>query len=407
MATITTEFGKLSSNKTRTVYLKIRSGRTEKRINTHVKVSESEISPRTKKIKVFEKAMQVEKLRLDLEMKISQMGIEALGINMDAKHITSAITKKEEEVDFFAFAKNWLAHTNIKGKKNYQCMLNTFSSFLGKESLLFSDITYTLLKEFESHLHQKPRAQSLYLGELRHLFREAMLEFNTEENTAIKSDPFIRYKVPKQAMKKGVRSLTLEELMKVYHYQGRPGSRDQLARDTFILSFCLMGMNSVDLFSATNYKNGYIKYNRTKTKDRRIDEAYIEVKVHPFLKPLMRKYAGTKTIFNFCSRYNDYEGFNKNLNIGLKKVGKSVGISDLEFYQARHTFATLSRNLMKFSKGDVDEALNHVGSFEVADIYIAKDFSIINDNRSSFARLLPKGRKNFKLIERVFKNELA
>ena len=92
--------------------------------------------------------------------------------------------------------------------------------------------------------------------------------------------------------------------------------------------------------------------------------------------------------------HNDYEGFNKNLNIGLKTVGKAVGINDLEFYQARHTFATLSRNLMKFSKGDVDEALNHVGSFEVADIYIAKDFSIINDN-------------NFKLIKRVFKNELA
>ena len=394
MATITTEFGKLSSNKTRTVYLKIRSGKTEKRINTHVKVSESEISPRTKKIKTVEKAMQVEKLRLDLETKISQMGIDALGVNVDAKRITSAIIKKEEEVDFFAFAKNWLAHTNIKGKKNYQCMLNTFSSFLGKESLSFSDITYTLLKEFESHLHQKPRAQSLYLGELRHLFREAMLEYNTEENTAIKNDPFIRYKVPKQVMKKGVRSLTLEELMKVYHYQGRPGSRDQLARDTFILSFCLMGMNSVDLFSATNYKNGYIKYNRTKTKDRRSDEAYIEVKVHPFIMPLMRKYAGTKTIFNFCSRYNDYEGFNKNLNIGLKTVGKSVGISDLEFYQARHTFATLSRNLMKFSKGDVDEALNHVGNFGIADIYIAKDFSIINDN-------------NFKLIKKVFKKELA
>ena len=36
----------------------------------------------------------------------------------------------------------------------------------------------------------------------------------------------------------------------------------------------------------------------------------------------------------------------------------------------------------------------YVGSFEVADIYIAKDFSIINDN-------------NFKLIKRVFKKELA
>ena len=29
-----------------------------------------------------------------------------------------------------------------------------------------------------------------------------MLEFNTEEKAIIKSDPFIRYKVPKQVMKK-------------------------------------------------------------------------------------------------------------------------------------------------------------------------------------------------------------
>ena len=60
-----------------------------------------------------------------------------------------------------------------------------------------------------------------------------------------------------------------------------------------------------------------------------------------------------------------------------------------EIYQARHTFATLSRNLMKFSKGDVDEALNHVGNYEIADVYITKDFSIINDN-------------NFKLLDKVF-----
>ena len=64
----------------------------------------------------------------------------------------------------------------------------------------------------------------------------------------------------------------------------------------------------------------------------------------------------------------------------------------LQFYQARHTFATLSRNMMKFSKSDVDEALNHVGSYDIADVYITKDFSIINEN-------------NFKLIDKVFNLE--
>ena len=144
---------------------------------------------------------------------------------------------------------------------------------------------------------------------------------------------------------------------------------------------------------AAKNRVGTIKYKRTKTKDRRSDEAYIEVKVHPYIQHLMEKWKGEDRIFRFYKKYYCAECFNQNLNIGLKTIGKAVGINKLQFYQARHTFATLSRNLMKFSKGDVDEALNHVGNYEIADVYITKDFSIINDN-------------NFKLLDKVFKNQI-
>lgn len=150
-----------------------------------------------------------------------------------------------------------------------------------------------------------------------------------------------------------------------------------------------MGMNSVDMYECTDIKDGVIKYNRAKTKDRRSDGAYIEVRVHPFIKELMKKYQGKRRVFSYSERYTSSDTFNANINKGLKNVGEDVGIDDLEFYQARHTFATLSRNMMKFSKSDVDEALNHVGTMDIADVYITKDFSIINEN-------------NFKLIDKVF-----
>ena len=86
-----------------------------------------------------------------------------------------------------------------------------------------------------------------------------MLEYNTDEVTVIKNDPFMRYKAPKQVMKKGVRALTMEDILKVYHYQGyEPKGRAQLARDCFILSFCLMGMNSADLYNATTIQKDVI-----------------------------------------------------------------------------------------------------------------------------------------------------
>lgn len=103
----------------------------------------------------------------------------------------------------------------------------------------------------------------------------------------------------------------------------------------------------------------------------------------------MKMYGDKARVFNFHRRYADASALNQNINVGLKIVGKDIGIPALQFYQARHTFATLSRNMMKFSKSDVDEALNHVGSLDIADVYIKKDFSIINEN-------------NFKLLDAVF-----
>ena len=398
MATITTEFGKVSSKKQRAVYLRVRDKKTEKRISTGIKVDESEISPRTKKIKNFEKAQAVEKLRMEMLLKLNSIAPEIYNsVNMDASTIASSIVtkKKTESLDFFSFAEDWMSKNSLKSTKNYKCTLNALEAFLKRRVLDFSEINYALLKNFEIYLNDRPRAKSMYLGYLRHLYREAMLQYNTDEVTVIKNDPFMRYKAPKQVMKKGVRALTMEDILKVYHYQGyEPKGRAQLARDCFILSFCLMGMNSADLYNATVIQKGVIKYNRTKTKDRRSDDAYIEVKVHPFIKSLVKKYAGATHVFNFYRRYSGFEEMNANLNKGLKEVGKAIGIPKLQFYQARHTFATLSRNMMKFSKSDVDEALNHVGSYDIADVYITKDFSIINEN-------------NFKLIEEVFKDEIA
>ena len=60
MATITTEFGKLSSKKQRAVYLLVRDKKTVKRIITGVKVDESEISPKTKKIKNYYCPLNIE-----------------------------------------------------------------------------------------------------------------------------------------------------------------------------------------------------------------------------------------------------------------------------------------------------------------------------------------------------------
>ena len=133
----------------------MRDKKTVKRIITGVKVDESEISPKTKKIKNFEKAQIVEKLKTELAVKMSTLAPEIhYTDNMDATKIASKIVKqkKAETLEFFGFARMWMARRDTKSMRNYSCMLNKLEEFLKRDSLDFSEITYTLLKDFEDYL---------------------------------------------------------------------------------------------------------------------------------------------------------------------------------------------------------------------------------------------------------------
>ena len=390
MATLKIEIKSGEGRKTFSVSFLVCQGKSKKRIPTGIKVAPSELSSNGKRIKDLNKARLIEKMRRDLQDRIDALSLELTGRDMDASEIVRRITlsRDGETLDFFEFTEKWMSETSTKSKEIYVCMLKSLSLFVGCRRLPFREITYKFLSGYEAFLRGKPRAQSLYIGLMRHMYRIALREYGNIVYGDVAGDPFLRYRVPRQVQKKGVRALTADELCRIARYEGT-GVRDTLARDCFLLSFCLMGMNTVDMYQCETYRNGMICYNRAKTKDRRYDSAYIEVVVHERVKALVERYRGKSRVFSFSSRYYTAQTFNRNVNIGLKVVGKAVGIDNLQFYQARHTFATLSRNMMKFAKSDVDEALNHVGSYDIADVYIKKDFTIINEN-------------NMKLLDRIF-----
>ena len=70
------------------------------------------------------------------------------------------------------------------------------------------------------------------------------------------------------------RIISDNNLVKLFNFQGT--RRIGMARDCYILSFCLIGMNSVDLYECASYSNGVLAYERAKTRDRRTDNAHIE-----------------------------------------------------------------------------------------------------------------------------------
>jgi integrase len=136
-------------------------------------------------------------------------------------------------------------------------------------------------------------------------------------------------------------------------------------------------MNAADLHKlpAPEEILSRINYNRSKTKSRRDDEAFMSVHIPQVAIPLYKKYAGKLKL-----KYTTHITLDQALSKGMKGLRKLVGIPDLDFYDLRHAFGDWARNELNFHKDDVAEALNHKDpKYAVTDIYMSRSWKIIDN----------------------------
>lgn len=318
--------------------------------------------------------------------RLSELSLEFNDIDIDT--IVSYIRQKKENkgVSFTRFAAKWIEESTIKGIKNYKTALNALCSFVGRDNILCEEINVKTMKAFENALKDRTRAQSLYPNCIKTMFNAAREYYNDEDNGIVQIKHSLdRYKPVEQNVAEK-RALDVETIRRIFalpydnvKVKGK-SSRHDLALDCFRLSFCLMGMNSADLYNADRLEDNTIIYDRMKTKDRRRDKAEIQVNITDYVKPLIEKYKGKERVFNFYERFATMESFNRAINIGLKEIGKEIGIERLQFYAARHSMATIAVNDVKISKYIVNDMLNHTDqSLRITELYIKKDFNTINE----------------------------
>jgi integrase len=139
-------------------------------------------------------------------------------------------------------------------------------------------------------------------------------------------------------------------------------------------------MNAADLYECAADVDGKITYERKKTRTRRADRAKMTVTIPDEAKLLVEHYRGRKgRLFRFSEMYSSTNNFNRALNLGLKQIGKVIGVENLQFYAARHTWATLAVNDVGINKYVVHQALNHVDEkTAITDVYIRKSWDAVD-----------------------------
>lgn len=335
---------------------------------------------------------------------------------MDVEQVCNYILNAQEDyfdLDIVKYGRDIAKSMHESGHdgnaQTYEIAINNLVKFVGREKISIREITVSFIKNWIKWIQEQPapskkekgtRAQSLYPSNLRTIHNKAKKEFNDEEAGIIRIplSPFSKIKLPKVPVSRK-RALDPKQIIELaalpYAKVIQPGNnRFNLAKDLFLLSFALIGINAVDLYYCTDYKNGRLTYNRTKTKNRREDEAEISIKIQPEIKPIFDKYRDPKgeRVFNFYHHYSSVDAFTAALNgfdridkkgkrhiVGLKKIGYLLGINDLEFYSARHSWATIAINFVGVDKFAVHTALNHVDEkMRVTDLYVKKSWDPID-----------------------------
>ena len=412
MLTIKAEIkrSELKVDGTYNVKIRFTLDRKVKRLSTNLFVTQQDL---TKSLKFKEDTS----IKREIDKLVLYYREQCLKLQLDQNHYSldeiieflNGEQEKQQTIDFIKFSREWIASATIKGAPNYTTAINALVRFVGKEELDINLITLEFLEQFKAFLIGERDARtkklmqqgkrvtsnrtlSLYLVSIKKLFSEAKRKFNKKDKNLIliPNSPFEDFKIPKQeaTRKRAIPADIIKKVWKLPYKDMKKGykstCRYNLAKDCFILSFCLMGINSADLYNATEMRGNTIIYNRTKTKARRLDGAKMMVDIPKIVQPLIDKYKDStgKRLFNFYQYYGDEKTFNKAINSGLKEIGSILEVDDLEYYAARHSWATIALNKVGIDKYIVHAALNHIDdSMKVTDIYIERDF--VNENKAN------------------------
>lgn len=298
-------------------------------------------------------------------------GIEPTLAEFKDRVLTEVINKPTKPkgcfVDIF---KEFADSHNESTKELYYYSLRRieqFDKYISTRSI--DEIGIPWLTRFESWLAQtnSKNARNILLRNIRAVFNYALdCEYTTNY-------PFRRFKIRPEATRK--RAMTVEQLRSLAVYPVE--DYQEFYRDMFVLMFCLIGINVVDLYSLGGIIDGRVEYRRAKT------HRLYSIKVEPEAQAIIDKYHGTKNLLCIADRWTTHSQFGKQMNKALKRMGEMqrVGrggkkvfepiVPGLTTYWARHTWATIAASL-DVPKETIAHALGH-GNDTVTDIYIDFD----------------------------------
>lgn len=277
-------------------------------------------------------------------------------------------SSKESLTDYFSrYAES---RRTEKSREVYRYTLKTIRAF-DNEEVPFEKVNVIWLKAFDAHLEKQGvgiNTRAIHFRNLRAVFNSAI----NEDLIGLEYYPFRKFKIA--SSRKDKEALTEEQLQRLIAYD-TPYPFRRTARDLFLLSFYMCGMNLVDLYHLDRLRDGRAHFVRTKTSGENINP--VSILVQPEAAEIIARYAGAEHVLRFIEERATYDTFIHQVQRALRHIAKELGIEGLTFYWARYTWATLADKL-GISEKEISKGLGHVDTSIAGKFYISYDWTKVD-----------------------------
>ena len=226
------------------------------------------------------------------------------------------------------------------GRGSYAGMLQNslrlFRDFSGGDMFL-SEISTVTISEFERWLKRKGLSQT-YISMTLSMTRTIINRAIRAQFVTYQLHPFAYWKRP--ADEEREIDISVEELAAIRDSQPKL-KKQRIARDLFMLSYYLGGINLIDLLNIDFRGVSVLEYVRHKSRNTKTSDKRISFTIQPEAEELIRKWANRNTgKLDFGYKFS-YKNFLQFITRSIKSLAKDLDIQNYKkvcYYTARKSF---------------------------------------------------------------------
>lgn len=248
-----------------------------------------------------------------------------------------------EEVTFKGISAEYVSSLMSEGRVSYAKLMERSSRYFCeycRGDIAMEDITPVLVKSFAESIKSPGRSKtyiSTILSHIKALVNKAI----SNQMVSYSIHPFLGVKIPQSPVRNV--TLSLESFTRIMN-SSPDTKKKKMARDLFMISFMLGGMNLIDIMNV-DFRDKEVRYVRTKSAGRTQQENVISFDMPEGIERYAGGWMQPNGKLDFGYKFT-YHNFSQYVSYAITDLAEELGIKErVVFYSARKCFAQFASDI--------------------------------------------------------------